>query len=608
MEGQRKLEINHVFLAVAGVILFAMMCIQVRYSTLSYDGGIAVHVSVRHITTPSDPLPVSDLYSQLEDVHSLGTAASWQKQVGMHPPLYFFVLNLWARVTDLASPIALYLPNFILALLTLFFLGRIANYTLNRGAHLVLLYAALSPWLLGFTTFLRPYILVVALTTMSTWLCLLFQNNKDSKRIACMYSVVAALGLYTHYYFVFVIAWQFIWNAFVLSSFDKELRNEKLKEMFFMGVGITILFSPWIPIFLKHLRITKAPERYYNQSHPGIRVARYYTALLLLLPYAILAHHFLKKRNFKRLKLLTVAIIGTYLLALAMPFFSPFGQASVNSNNSELSFLLAYLSYWVNHMTLSRGIGSSNSFFGWFPSILFLGTYFFWLIGLNTHAGSKASSRYFWLMLPILPLIILSADLFRNSNTIFVVKLCFPFVPLLFLGLIDATLNNRFKRLGRMLLFLWGILFCLALANNLYQRIRVRDSYEQVADYLARNDSPEHLIVINTKVSQFLIPLLLECKKKGAKHSLMTSRKSIELTQFIDSALKDGRYKRITLVNQIQLHKSLIWPDPLIEMQCKRAKMNGWQIQNGARVIPTRSQTNKTLVTISRAIPRFFSH
>jgi hypothetical protein len=182
----------------AALLLFASFALQVNHSTLSYDEGIARYVSVKHLEIPTEGQPVVQIYQQLNDKqHGPVAPIVWQRDHGMHPPLYFVVINLWTRLIPINNSLLLHLPNFAFALLALFFIGKLSKELLGESHGIVFIFLAISPWFFGFTCFLRPYTLAILLVICSTWLSCLFQKaDKDTHKAAIAYVIVGALGLY----------------------------------------------------------------------------------------------------------------------------------------------------------------------------------------------------------------------------------------------------------------------------------------------------------------------------------------------------------------------------------------------------------------------------
>ncbi len=206
-----------------------------------------------------------------------------------HPPLYYFIARFWMQNFGGSLRAFRSLP----ALISLFSLPLI--YILGWqlfNSHLTSLLAttflALSPVEILFAQTARQYSLVTVLTIVSSILLLQALDSQSWKRWG-LYSIVSAMGLYTHLFFcftlishgIFVICNSFFSNYVAIISSKNKSNLSKFKifiqtlplDFFIASVAIIILYIPWIVIVINNL------QRVYNATN-WVRVSVSFDFLL----------------------------------------------------------------------------------------------------------------------------------------------------------------------------------------------------------------------------------------------------------------------------------------------------------------------------------------
>lgn len=168
----------------------------------------------------------------------------------IHPPAYYLLLRLWSGLAGSSE--------FALAFFSLFFglllipltyrlAGRLASAAVARWAALLV---TLSPYHLWYSQEVRMYTLGAALG-LGTTLCALYAINSSMstrKKILywLAYSLLAGLGLYTLYYFAFLlIALNLVLLWLVLRPvFDRRA----FWSLLLANLGFVIVYIPWLPI------------------------------------------------------------------------------------------------------------------------------------------------------------------------------------------------------------------------------------------------------------------------------------------------------------------------------------------------------------------------
>ncbi len=166
-----------------------------------------------------------------------------------HPPFYYVLLNLWLHVFG-TSEIALR------SLSTLASLGSIPLlYALGRrlasphvGLAAVLIFS-LAPFQIAFAEYARPYALLGFFALLSSLLALRLAAGEQSWRLLLGYGAVAILGLYTHYLFV----WNMAFHGLLVTTCRRADRRFLLRWVLLLA-GVAIAFAPWLPLMHAQLR------------------------------------------------------------------------------------------------------------------------------------------------------------------------------------------------------------------------------------------------------------------------------------------------------------------------------------------------------------------
>ncbi|MBI2051508.1 glycosyltransferase family 39 protein [Candidatus Roizmanbacteria bacterium] len=153
------------------------------------------------------------------------------------PPLYYLILNIWMKMFG-TSEIAIRSLSLLFYAATFFFVYLFLRNVLKVKTRWLVLYLILfllSPFLNYYAFEARMYAMFACFATMS------FYFLQTEKRR--WYILTTILGLYTHYFMVFVLLSQLLYVA--LNSNSKRLKIAKFKAMAFSF----FIFIPWV-IFL----------------------------------------------------------------------------------------------------------------------------------------------------------------------------------------------------------------------------------------------------------------------------------------------------------------------------------------------------------------------
>ena len=218
------------------------------------------------------PAPELQKYQQIKPGSTeADTIRSLALEDPQHPPLYFLMARWWMQQFGSSLTASRTLPA-LLSLLSLPLMYALAQelFASNLTALLATAFLALSPFDILFAQTARQYSLLTVVIVGSSWLLL------RSLRLGgwpnwVSYSLVSALGFYTHPFFsltivghgVFVIAyWLFVKK--------RAVEGHVTNSQFFLAViGSLILYIPWIYVLGTNLERASATTDWTRVS-PGL--------------------------------------------------------------------------------------------------------------------------------------------------------------------------------------------------------------------------------------------------------------------------------------------------------------------------------------------------
>jgi len=210
------------------LIGFALRLYRLGYQSLWYDETVSVLLARKSLPALT--------------AHTAGD---------IHPPLYYYLLHFWIRLTG-SSEFSLAFLSLVFGLLLiplLFYLGR-RLYGVKIGL-LGALLLALSPFNLWYSQEVRMYTLGASLGLISLLFLLRLMKSQPRlpRRHWVGYILASALGLYTLYYYAFLLLAQ---NLMVIGWWLS--RRIKGRERFSLlpwlssQIAILLLYLPWLPI------------------------------------------------------------------------------------------------------------------------------------------------------------------------------------------------------------------------------------------------------------------------------------------------------------------------------------------------------------------------
>lgn len=237
------------------VIGFALRLYRLGASSLWYDETVSVY------------LAQSDLAELIR--HTAGD---------IHPPFYYLLLHFWGRAAGW-SEFAMAFASLWFGVLLIAIACRVARVWTpfhlrdGRGAEwagmTAALLVALSPFNVWYSQEVRMYTLGATLGLLSVFFLRRLLSNGGSARHFVAYVVVTVLGLYTLYYFVFLILFEWLWvgyrvwrSAYGEAHFAKRESQTDFRfviPFLLAQFAIVVLYLPWLPIAFRQVTDPPVP-------------------------------------------------------------------------------------------------------------------------------------------------------------------------------------------------------------------------------------------------------------------------------------------------------------------------------------------------------------
>jgi hypothetical protein len=163
----------------------------------------------------------------------------------IHPPLYYYLLHFWIRLAgDSEFALAFLSLLFGLVLVPLaFYVGQ--RWYDRRVGLLAAGLVALSPFNLWYSQEVRMYTLGALLGLLSLIFLLRLMEAPAGKGNWLGYIIVSALGLYSLYYFAFLLL---AFNLVALIWWLCKRKGRTLLRWFLAQGAVLLLYLPWLPI------------------------------------------------------------------------------------------------------------------------------------------------------------------------------------------------------------------------------------------------------------------------------------------------------------------------------------------------------------------------
>lgn len=218
---------------------------------------VAVHILPMVILLIGFLIRVYQLDSQSlwwDEGHSIAMASAPIAQIAIqpgmdvHPPGYFLLLRFWMNIAGMREYALRYL-SVCFSVLTVVLMMRFArtlSYAVAVGCGV---FAALLPLHVAYAQEVRMYALVTCLAALGGYAQWRILFHVPSKRWWGTYILATAASLYTHYFALFIIAFQGLaWMIWMVAHKGAVL--QRLWRVLLANLAVLILFIPQLPLAL----------------------------------------------------------------------------------------------------------------------------------------------------------------------------------------------------------------------------------------------------------------------------------------------------------------------------------------------------------------------
>ena len=173
-----------------------------------------------------------------------------------HPPFYYYLLKIWMfGTTNLIKARYLSVLLGVINIIQIFYFSRYLFKTNKKNIYIITSLIAISPIHIWYSQEIRMYILLLVLTTASTFFFTKLISENYSKKQFAYYVILNLFSIYTHNYAIFIILFQFLFTCFL--SISKKITKKMFLKIIFGFFFVLISYSPWIIILFNQILFHK---------------------------------------------------------------------------------------------------------------------------------------------------------------------------------------------------------------------------------------------------------------------------------------------------------------------------------------------------------------
>ncbi len=448
---------------------------------------------------PDAPVPVTDLYDYLggEHVQTFDEVTEGlASKTNLTPPGYFVLLHLWVRLTGLQG-LGVHVLGVLIGIASLLAMRRLTAQMLPVpwAPETAMALMAAAPWFLVVEAYLRAYGLALCAMLWTTVAVLSWAQSgcnlsKGERRWPVLFILGSLVGLWSLYHYAFVTAWQgllLLWLAYRHASAQ---RGRRLTIVALVGALIVMGTLPLLTMLFGHM------------AEAGDRT------------------HWADLRRFPpEWPFMLLQLVRRFSLAAAR--LTALGDGLILGLG-----LTALVTYPCVVLGLLRHVA-----------------------GEGRDEAPRRLARAAWWSLPLLPALIVLADILRGTGNVFVTKYVFFLLPVLVLAVTAGIFGPRRVLTRALLGVAWGLLMLIASVAVLVYRNDEPSRLENVAQHLATFDSPQHWVVVSSLSPGFLPQFVMTMREAGVSQVKLTYARDASLEHVIHQARSVHGVTRLTLVN-----------------------------------------------------------
>lgn len=273
---------------------------------LLFYGFLIIYTAVLTYLCKAVPFWEDEFYTLNTTSRNVTGVISQSYNFEGQPPLFFVLLKFWRQLND-GYPFARLLSIIFIGLAAFFFTKLLRLVSGNRGVRLLLIIFLLNPFTVWAALETRTYAMLIFLSTISIYFFLsYFFNNKNSHLY--LFLIFCTLGLYTQYYFVFLII-GLAFSIWIIKGF----------KVFFR---LCLYLIPVVLLFLPNLYFLREHLTQQETSNSNYSVLDSLSKVLQSPPKMMLALNLVPSKNAIKLIIIILFILlaaFTYLKAYKQP-------------------------------------------------------------------------------------------------------------------------------------------------------------------------------------------------------------------------------------------------------------------------------------------------
>ncbi len=190
-------------------------------------------------------------------------------ELDIQPPLYYYLLNLWLRITGItmqdAPATMAWLARWVSVWCGVAGVALVAalarRFAGARAALFAALATAFAPFWLAESQETRMYTVTIAILCAAAYTLLVGQDEDRPVRrglLLALFAALSAAALLTHYNVVFIlVAWYSWWGVV---SLTRRPRVRRLIELALTGLLTALFFAPILPVALRQIPTYANPD------------------------------------------------------------------------------------------------------------------------------------------------------------------------------------------------------------------------------------------------------------------------------------------------------------------------------------------------------------
>jgi len=183
----------------------------------------------------------------IEDIYTTTKHAPEYTFYGGTPPFYFLLANYWTSIFGL-DEVKLRLLSVLFSVISIYFIFRIGKMIFDHRVGLVAaLIFSINYMHIHFSQEARVYSLSTLLALLTVYFLLNALKKKETKHWIA-YVLASVLLIYANYFGFLILFFEYVFLLFFWKKYRISFKNVAIS-----GLGIFILYLPWLPVLIRQV-------------------------------------------------------------------------------------------------------------------------------------------------------------------------------------------------------------------------------------------------------------------------------------------------------------------------------------------------------------------